>query len=194
MFTALVCSCGLDRIRKIEKKIQKLFCLFIQIFLCIVILLTMIYQLEFTSNNIFMTNCTFSPNESANVDPLLLKPNDNLAHIGFFKTKDIGYALSVSVDFFLFLWWIWKYTSCLFIEISKNYIVIMMLLILQKVVHLKSDFYSIVYKLNQQPKYNIIFANISVKHIDLNIRSYLKYLINFCFFKFGLEVMWFSGP
>ncbi len=96
MLTVVIITIGLDRIKKIERKIQKCLCIFIQFFLCLIILLTMIYQLEFTSNNIFITNCTFAQNITDTIDPMLIEPNDNLNYIGFKKTTDIGYSLSVS--------------------------------------------------------------------------------------------------
>jgi hypothetical protein len=57
----------------------------------------------------------------------------------------------------------------------------------QAVIKLKLRYYRVTYNL-QKPAYNIIYENITWEQMDKNILCYLKYLVNYCFFKFGLEV------
>jgi hypothetical protein len=62
-----------------------------------------------------------------------------------------------------------------------------LILTLQSIINLRLKYYRMTYNLIK-PVYNIIFEKVTCDDMDRNIMFYLKYLANYCFFKFGLEV------
>lgn len=99
IFSILIVSLLIDRIPSIEGRIQKAFKVIIQLIVCILILLSMIYQLSFIDNEYFITNCTRFINTTNHTDPYLLQSHDNFVYIGLEKSNYIAYYLRVCCCF-----------------------------------------------------------------------------------------------
>jgi hypothetical protein len=63
----------------------------------------------------------------------------------------------------------------------------MLLLSFQKILKLKGK-YEREQKNTQEPSYLVIFENISYKELDTGLINFAKYMINFFFYRFGLEI------
>lgn len=99
IFSILIFSLLLDRIHSIEHQTQAFFSHIIQLLVCFLTILSMIYQLSFINNTFFVTTCNSSNNET--IDPYLKEPRDNLEYIGLKKDSNIGSYLQVH-SIFLF--------------------------------------------------------------------------------------------
>lgn len=102
IFSLLIFSLLLDRIHTIENRIQTLFSAIIQLLVCLLTILSMIYQLSFINNSFFYTICNSTDNQT-NIDPYLTKPRNNLEYIGLKKDNNIGLYLQDYVIILLIL-------------------------------------------------------------------------------------------
>lgn len=97
LFILLLFSLFIERLIDIspqsQKKVQSVFSGLFQAWVCVMTIFSMIYQLKFIHSPL-MSNCTFG-NNTQNIDPFLLKEQDNLVFIGIEKSKDIVQNLKV---------------------------------------------------------------------------------------------------
>lgn len=163
LFCALLFSFMLDRINsKAEKRVQRGFTAIVQIWVSFFTLLNMFFQLEFVKSP-FVTNCNESNHNVS--DPFLLKDQDNLVYLGVEKTNDIQSYL-------------------------QYYIFIFLLLTFERIVKLRMRHYRI--ETNQPPPvYPVLFENVNWKHLDVDIVHFIKYAVNYGFYRFGLEISFF---
>ncbi len=96
IFLVLIIALLLDRIRSIEFRIQTLFSVIIQLLVCILTIISMVYQLTFVKNTFFITTCNGTTSNETIIDPYLQKPRDNLVYIGLEKDEKIGLYLKVN--------------------------------------------------------------------------------------------------
>jgi hypothetical protein len=144
-----------------EKRVQTIFAGIIQVWVSLFTICSMVFQLKVIESPL-VTNCTF-PNSSLNItDQFLLKPQDNLQYIGIFKSADIQ-------------------------ENLRYYIIIFLLLTFDKVVKLKMK-YKRLEANKDQTGYRVLFENVTWKHLDVGLIHFVKYMANFGFYRFGLEV------
>ncbi|CAF0761239.1 unnamed protein product, partial [Brachionus calyciflorus] len=102
---------------------------------------------------------------TSTIDPFLKNPQDNLKYIGFEKSNDIQ-------------------------ENLKFYIIIFLILTFQKIVKLKQKHYRFKEK-KIQPFYSILYEDITWVDMDKDFIQFFKYMTNFCFYRFGLEICFF---
>ncbi len=155
---------------RIEKQVRLVFSCLILVWVCVMTISSMVYQLDFIKSplEIMVSNCTFdnstiTPNNT--VDPFLLRPEDNLKYIGIVKSPDVK-------------------------ENLQFYILIFVMLAVQQIVKQKCKFTRT--RTGQRPPfYSIIFERITWQELDLSIINFFKYIVNFFFYKFGLEICFF---
>jgi hypothetical protein len=87
---------SMDRIHSIEFRIQTLFSVIIQLLVCILTIISMVYQLTFVKNTFFITTSNGTTSNETIIDPYLQKPRDNLVYIGLVKDEKIGLYLKVN--------------------------------------------------------------------------------------------------
>lgn len=143
----------------LENKSNSVFCGFVQIWVSLFTIVSMLFQLKFVQSPLVF-NCTFV--NTTNVDPYLLEPQDNLKYIGIIKSQDIQ-------------------------ENLKYYILIFLLLTFQKIISLRQK-HSRLRNNSPAPIYSVLFENVTWKDLDKDILHFVKYMINYFFYKFGLEV------
>nr|XP_020470497.1 piezo-type mechanosensitive ion channel component 2-like [Monopterus albus] len=68
-----------------------------------------------------------------------------------------------------------------------NHLTVLGLLVFEATVH-RHQLYFRLYNDQKPPPFSIIFQGITRQHLDLGILPCVKYFINFCFYKFGLEI------
>ena len=167
LFILLLFSLFIERLIDIspqsQKKVHSVFSGLFQAWVCVMTIFSMIYQLKFIDSPL-MSNCTFG-NNTENIDPFLLKEEDNLVFIGIEKSKDI-------------------------VQNLKFYILIIILLTAQKIIKIKSKYISLKTGVTK-PIYSTIFHEITWKELDTSILNFFKYLVNFFFYRFGLEICFF---
>ncbi len=162
LFTSILINMFVSKTSHNENKTLSVFYGFVQIWTSLFTITTMIYQLKFIESP-FVSNCTFSNNSQ--VDPYLLKNQDNLVYIGVLKSSDILVNL-------------------------KYYIIIFSILTFRKLVKLKMKHFRLQNNL-PEPVYKVIFENITWREMDNDILSFVKYLFNYTFYKLGLEICLF---
>ena len=141
----------------------------------------MIYQLSLINNKHFVTSCNSTSNDT--IDPYLVESRDNLKYIGLEKETRIAFYLKVIIYKLFTIYSILFFSSFFF----KDYVIILLVLTLQSIIKLKLKYYRIKYRLSNSV-YNIIYEDVTCDHLDKNIKMFFKYIVNFCFYKFGLEV------
>ena len=96
------------------------------------------------------------------MDPRLRNETDNLAYIGIVKSDSI-------------------------LDNLKYFILIFSLLTFQKIVKLKMKFYRAKMRLDV-PFYSTVFEGITWRELDIDFLHFIKYLANYFFYRFGVEV------
>ena len=96
------------------------------------------------------------------MDPRLRNETDNLAYIGIVKSDSI-------------------------LDNLKYCILIFSLLTFQKIVKLKMKFYRAKMRLDV-PFYSTLFEGITWRELDIDFLHFIKYLANYFFYRFGVEV------
>jgi hypothetical protein len=100
-------------------------------------------------------------------DPFLLRPEDNLRYVGLVKSSDVT-------------------------ENLRYFIIIFLLLTLDRIVKLKMRFKRVQkgeeLLSSGSDGYRVLFENVTTKHLDMGMVQFGKYLANFGFYRFGLEV------
>ena len=159
LFIILLFNLLIDGLTDSPKRIRATFSGLFLVWVCLMTILTMVYQLQFIDNPL-ITNCTYLNN--SHLDPFLEKNQDNLDYIGITKSDNI-------------------------FENIKFYMLIFVILSIQKIIKVKSKYNRL--KLGTTaPVYTILFEEITWKELDQSIIKFFKYQVNFFFYKFGLEI------
>ncbi|KAG8198468.1 hypothetical protein JTE90_022198 [Oedothorax gibbosus] len=142
--------------------LQNFFSHCISIWTAILLLSKMIYQLNIVDYLSWETNCT---------------------NVVFRNTSDLPYPFNVTID--NHDWIGFKRTDYL-ANYCKGYIGLILVLTIQAVVKIRQE----VNRIQQnalEPKTGVIFPDTTRATADDNFVECLKYLANYCFYKFGLE-------
>ncbi len=94
LFCSVLLSLMLDKTGNNEKRIKTLFSGFVQIWIIICVIATMIFQLKFIESP-FIFNCNGTFYNQSTVDPFLLENHDSFEYIGIEKTPLILENLKV---------------------------------------------------------------------------------------------------
>uniref|UniRef100_A0A8C6MC66 Piezo-type mechanosensitive ion channel component n=1 Tax=Nothobranchius furzeri TaxID=105023 RepID=A0A8C6MC66_NOTFU len=74
----------------------------------------------------------------------------------------------------------------------RNHLMVLGLLVFEATVH-RHQLYFRLRNDQKPPPFSIIFHGVTRQHLDYGVLPCIKYFINFCFYKFGLEVCSFLG-
>ncbi|XP_042283733.1 piezo-type mechanosensitive ion channel component 2 isoform X1 [Thunnus maccoyii] len=140
---------------------------------CVIIVCKMLYQLKIINPPSYSKNCTMpeSYGEDQRLemqDSLLYRsPVDPANWVGLRKSDDLlGYL--------------------------RNNLVMLALLAFEVTIYRHQEYYRLRNKL-APPAARIIFHDITRQHLDIGIISFIKYFINYFFYKFGLETCLLLG-
>ncbi|XP_067331483.1 piezo-type mechanosensitive ion channel component 2 isoform X3 [Channa argus] len=140
---------------------------------CVIIVCKMLYQLKSINPPSYSKNCSMPENysdsqKSEMKESLLYKhPVDPANWVGLQKSNDLlGYL--------------------------RNNILMLALLAFEVTIYRHQQYFRLRNKLSP-PAAQIIFHDITRQHLDLGIISFIKYFINYFFYKFGLETCLLLG-
>ncbi|XP_044075319.1 piezo-type mechanosensitive ion channel component 2 isoform X3 [Siniperca chuatsi] len=133
---------------------------------CVIIVCKMLYQLKSINPPSYSKNCSmenYSKDQQAEMEKSLLyeKLVDPAVWVGLEKSKDLlGYL--------------------------RNNLLMLALLAFEVTIYRHQEYFRVRNKLSP-PAARIIFHDITRQHLDIGIVSFIKYFINYFFYKFGLE-------
>ncbi|XP_067905335.1 piezo-type mechanosensitive ion channel component 1 isoform X3 [Heterodontus francisci] len=136
---------------------------------CIIIVCKMLYQLKIVNPAEYSSNCTtHSPNETN------LKPDEMMRSTLYREPVDPAN-------------WFGFRKEVLILAYIQDHLLLLILLVFEVTVYRHQEHFR---KYNQQspPSTGTIFQEITRQHLDEGVISCAKYFVNFCFYKFGLEV------
>ncbi|XP_056011934.1 piezo-type mechanosensitive ion channel component 1-like isoform X4 [Ostrea edulis] len=145
----------------------------------------MIYQLSIIDKEYWNSNCTIAeqiPNfttpapgiNQTNTSAVIILPA--FAASNPFGNGTVNNALWVGLD-----------KAGVFSNYLKNYILILVVLIFERVIHYKQNRRRLCTGITDIPK-GVIFSDINRGNADKNLLSCAKYFANYFFYKFGLEI------
>nr|XP_006818270.1 PREDICTED: piezo-type mechanosensitive ion channel component 2-like [Saccoglossus kowalevskii] len=140
--------------------LQGAFTVCCMIWASVILLTKMIYQLKLIDDHIFNTTCF------------------NNVSTGPFPTDNVTYSLSKWIGF--------EKTDNIFVY-TIGYIIIILVIVFETVVKLHQKQYRWENNLDT-PKRGILFDDINRHNADTSLTNMAKYLINYFFYKFGLEI------
>ncbi|XP_072374107.1 piezo-type mechanosensitive ion channel component 1 isoform X4 [Scyliorhinus torazame] len=139
------------------------------LWVCIIIVCKMLYQLKIVNPAEYSSNCTtHSPNETN------LKPDEILQSALYREPVDPAN-------------WFGFRKESLILAYIQHHLLLLMLLVFEVTVYRHQEHFR---KYNQlfPPSTGTIFQEITRQHLDESVISCAKYLANYFFYKFGLEV------
>ncbi|XP_078066831.1 piezo-type mechanosensitive ion channel component 1 isoform X3 [Mustelus asterias] len=139
------------------------------LWVCIIIVCKMLYQLKIVNPVEYSSNCTaHSPNETN------LKPDEILQSTLYREPVDPAN-------------WFGFRKESLILAYIQHHLLLLMLLVFEVTVYRHQEHFR---KYNQlsPPSTGTIFQEITRQHLDQNVISCAKYFANYFFYKFGLEV------
>ncbi|XP_074865263.1 piezo-type mechanosensitive ion channel component 1 isoform X1 [Carettochelys insculpta] len=139
------------------------------IWVCIIIVCKMLYQLKAVDPREYSSNCTAPQLNSTNLQPEELKnstlyrgPVDPANWFGIRKGfPNLGYI--------------------------QNHLLVLMLLVLEAIVYRRQEYHRKQHQL-VPPATQTLFEEVSCEHLDRGLVSCAKYFINYFYYKFGLEI------
>lgn len=143
-------------------RFERVVCLLFGLWAGVLILLKMLFQLNIAQRIDWNTNCTDSMlanDTAANITAVI----DNRLYIGFLKTSDI-------------------------FDYINEYILLIVILVFRTVIILRQVIYRPVEYPHHTPLEGVVFVEVERKHVDVSFVYFLKYIINFGFYKFGVEI------
>ncbi|XP_063742823.1 piezo-type mechanosensitive ion channel component 2 isoform X2 [Eleginops maclovinus] len=134
---------------------------------CVIIVCKMLYQLNFVEPKTYSKNCSM-PDGYSNDEEIYMKnsllyksPVDPANWVGLEKSEDLlGYL--------------------------RENLMMLALLAFEVTIYRHQNYFRLRNKLSP-PAAQIIFHDITRQHLDIGIISFIKYFINYFFYKFGLE-------
>ncbi|XP_028449157.1 piezo-type mechanosensitive ion channel component 2 isoform X1 [Perca flavescens] len=136
---------------------------------CVVIVCKMLYQLKSIDPTTYSKKCNMTGNYSAELSKSLLYRDavDPAIWVGLNKSPDLlGYL--------------------------RNNLLMLALLAFEVTIYRHQEYFRLRNKLSP-PAARIIFHDITRQHLDIGIISFIKYFINYFFYKFGLETCLLLG-
>lgn len=143
-------------------RFERIVCLLFGLWAGVLILLKMLFQLNIAQRIDWHTNCTDSMlanDTAANATAVI----DNRLYIGFLKTSDI-------------------------FDYINEYILLIVILVFRTVIMLRQVIYRPTEYPGQTLLEGVVFVDVGRKHVDVSFIHFLKYIINFGFYKFGVEI------
>ncbi|XP_070774836.1 piezo-type mechanosensitive ion channel component 2 [Enoplosus armatus] len=134
---------------------------------CVIIVCKMLYQLKSINPPSYSQNCSmpqsYSKDQKTEMQESLLyvKPVDPAMWFGLEKSNDL-------------------------LEYLRNNLLMLALLAFEVTIYRHQEYFRLRNKLSP-PAARIIFHDITRQHLDIGIVSFIKYFINYFFYKFGLE-------
>ncbi|XP_038662366.1 piezo-type mechanosensitive ion channel component 1 isoform X4 [Scyliorhinus canicula] len=139
------------------------------LWVCIIIVCKMLYQLKIVNPAEYSSNCTAHPPNETN-----LKPDEILQSTLYREPVDPAN-------------WFGFRKESLILAYIQHHLLLLMLLVFEVTVYRHQEHFR---KYNQlfPPSTGTIFQEITRQHLDESVISCAKYLANYFFYKFGLEV------
>ncbi|XP_028328192.1 piezo-type mechanosensitive ion channel component 2 isoform X2 [Gouania willdenowi] len=134
---------------------------------CVIIVCKMLYQLKSIDPKTYSQNCTLSdgyPEEESKVlksSPVYKELVDPANWVGLTKCTDL-------------------------LDYLRNHLLMLALLAFEVTIYRHQEYFRLRNKLSP-PAARIIFHDITRQHLDIGIICFIKYFINYFFYKFGLE-------
>ncbi|KAH0619690.1 hypothetical protein JD844_000601 [Phrynosoma platyrhinos] len=165
------------------------------VWVCIIIVCKMLYQLNIVNPQEYATNCTepqlnstnLQPEEIGNstlykgpVDPAnwfgIRKGFPNLGYIQLFFTPQLPYVFSLC----------FAHLSSVF-GLVQNHLQVLVLLVFEAIVYRCQEYYRKQHQLVPPPT-QTVFEDGNRENLDKGLLYCIKYFVNYAFYKFGLEI------
>ncbi|XP_053280799.1 piezo-type mechanosensitive ion channel component 2 [Pleuronectes platessa] len=149
---------------------------------CVMVVCKMFYQLKVIKPLDYSSNCTAGlvpSNSSSLYDEFGLRGN-MVELLG----RSILYIEPVDP-----IYWCGALRKCegRILPCLRNHLMVLGLLVFEATVH-RHQLYFRLHNDLKSPPFSIIFQGITRQHLDQGVLPCIKYLINFCYYKFGLEI------
>ncbi|KAM7404453.1 hypothetical protein PAMP_011798 [Pampus punctatissimus] len=149
---------------------------------CVMVVCKMFYQLKVIKPLDYSSNCTaglVSSNSSDLDDGVEIR--GNMLEL---LRRSVLYVEPVDP-----IYWCGALLKCegRILPCLRNHLMVLGLLVFEATVH-RHQLYFRLHNNLKAPPFSIIFQGITRQHLDHGILPCIKYFINFCFYKFGLEV------
>ncbi|KAM7412257.1 hypothetical protein PAMA_021957 [Pampus argenteus] len=149
---------------------------------CVMVVCKMFYQLKVIKPLDYSSNCTaglVSSNSSDLDDGVEIRGN-----MMELLRRSVLYVEPVDP-----IYWCGALLKCegRILPCLRNHLMVLGLLVFEATVH-RHQLYFRLHNNLKAPPFSIIFQGITRQHLDHGILPCIKYFINFCFYKFGLEV------
>ncbi|XP_062282616.1 piezo-type mechanosensitive ion channel component 2 [Scomber scombrus] len=149
---------------------------------CVMVVCKMFYQLKVIKPLDYSSNCTAGlvPSNSSDLDDGV-EIRGNMMEL---LRRSILYVEPVDP-----IYWCGALLKCegKILPCLRNHLMVLGLLVFEATVHRHQLFFRLRNNL-KAPHFSIIFQGITRQHLDHGILPCIKYFINFCFYKFGLEM------
>ncbi|XP_028266562.1 piezo-type mechanosensitive ion channel component 2 [Parambassis ranga] len=149
---------------------------------CVMVVCKMFYQLKVIKPPDYSSNCTAGllPSNSSGLDDDA-ELRGNMAEL---LSRSILYLEPVDP-----VYWCGALSKCegRILPCLRNHLMVLGLLVFEATVHRHQLYYRLHNSL-KPPPFSIIFQGITRQHLDHGVLPCIKYFINFCFYKFGLEI------
>ncbi|XP_034027616.1 piezo-type mechanosensitive ion channel component 2 [Thalassophryne amazonica] len=149
---------------------------------CVMVVCKMFYQLKVIKPLDYSSNCT----------AVLLQSNSSGLDFGLELRKNMEELLRRSVLYIKPVdpvYWCGALRKCegQILPCLRNHLMVLGLLVFDATIHRHQLYYRLHNNL-KAPPFSIIFLGITRQHLDHGMLPCIKYFVNFCFYKFGLEI------
>ncbi|XP_049437555.1 piezo-type mechanosensitive ion channel component 2 [Epinephelus fuscoguttatus] len=149
---------------------------------CVMVVCKMFYQLKVIKPLDYSSNCTAGlvPSNSSGLDDGT-ELRGNLMEL---LKRSVLYIEPVDP-----IYWCGALRKCegRILPCLRNHLMVLGLLVFEATVH-RHQLYFRLHNDLKTPPFSIIFQGITRQHLDHGVLPCIKYFINFCFYKFGLEI------
>ncbi|XP_035014498.2 piezo-type mechanosensitive ion channel component 2 [Hippoglossus stenolepis] len=149
---------------------------------CVMVVCKMFYQLKVIKPLDYSSNCTAGlvPSNSSSLDDEFGLRGNMVELLG----RSILYIEPVDP-----IYWCGALRKCegRILPCLRNHLMVLGLLVFEATVH-RHQLYFRLHNDLKTPPFSIIFQGITRQHLDNGVLPCIKYLINFCYYKFGLEI------
>ncbi|KAK0137757.1 Piezo-type mechanosensitive ion channel component 2 [Merluccius polli] len=150
---------------------------------CVMVVCKMFYQLKVIKPLDYSSNCTagLGPSNSSGGADLGEEMRGNMVEL---LRRSVLYVEPVDP-----VYWCGALRKCegRILPCLRNHLLVLGLLVFEVTVH-RHQLYCRLRNDLKAPHFSIIFQGITRQHLDHGILPCLKYFINFCYYKFGLEI------
>ncbi|KAM6930104.1 piezo-type mechanosensitive ion channel component 2 [Lycodopsis pacificus] len=149
---------------------------------CVMVVCKMFYQLKVIKPLDYSSNCTagLAPSNSSGLDDGAELRGNMVELLG----RSILYIEPVDP-----IYWCGALRKCegRILPCLRNHLMVLGLLVFEATVH-RHQLYFRLHNDLKSPPFSIIFQGITRQHLDHGVLPCIKYFINFCYYKFGLEI------